>query len=382
MKPVPLLDLKAQFDTLRDEMFEKIREVVETQAFILGPGVEAFENALQEFVGARFAIGCASGSDALILSLAALGIGPGDTVVTTPFSFFATASCAYRVGARPKFVDILPDTYNIDPDKIEEALDDSVKAILPVHLFGQCADMRPILAVADSRGIPVVEDAAQALSAGYRAGDGSSGTVRAGNIGTIGCFSFFPSKNLGAFGDGGAMTTSDEKLAGKLRSLRVHGGKQMYRHDYVGWNSRLDALQAAVLSVKLPRLDRWSGARAANAGRYNRMFVESGLVDSGDIVTPVRLERCDHIYNQYTLRVRDRDGLLDHLRECGIGHAVYYPVALHLQQCFRELGYREGDFPESEKAAREVVSLPVYPEMTFDQQERVVDAVTGFYLNS
>jgi len=377
VKPVPLLDLKAQFVPLREEINRAIQQVVEAQAFVLGQTVEEFEREVAEYVGARHAIGCASGTDALILSLAALGVGPGDEVLTSPFSFFSTASCAYKVGARPVFADIDPATFNLDPEKSESAIGPRTKATLPVHLFGQCADMDALNSIAERRSLPVVEDAAQALSATYRS-DSRGAEIHAGSIGTLGCFSFFPSKNLGGFGDGGMVVTQDDALAERLRLLRVHGGQQMYHHRWVGWNSRLDALQAAVLRVKLPHLDTWSSGRAANATRYDTWFAESGVVESGQVRLPARADNCKHIFNQYTLRVERRDELREHLKAEGIGHSVYYPVPLHLQECFSELGYKEGDLPEAERACREVISLPVYPELTREQQQRVVSAVAGF----
>jgi dTDP-4-amino-4,6-dideoxygalactose transaminase len=378
VKPVPLLDLKAQFLPLREEINRAIHQVVEAQAFVLGQTVEEFESAVATYVGARHAIGCASGTDALILALAALGVGPGDEVLTSPFSFFSTASCAYKVGARPVFADIDPDTFNLDPDKSEAALGPKTKALLPVHLFGQCAEMDALNSIAGRRGLPVVEDAAQALSATYRS-DTRGAEIHAGSMGALGCYSFFPSKNLGGFGDGGMIVTHDDDLAERLRLLRVHGGQQMYHHRWVGWNSRLDALQAAVLQVKLPHLDEWSAGRAANAARYDGWFAESGVLESGQLRLPARAENRRHIFNQYTLRVERRDELREHLKGLGIGHSVYYPVPLHLQECFRELGYKEGDLPEAERACREVISLPVYPELTREQQQRVVSAVVDFY---
>ena len=378
MAQIPLLDLKAQFAPLRDEILGAIREVVEAQAFVLGPTVEAFEADLTAYTGARHAVGCASGTDALILGLAAVGAGDGTEVVTSPFSFFSTASCAYKTGARPRFVDIDPRTFNLDPARLEDAVGPKTRAVVPVHLFGQCADMDAILEIACRRELAVVEDAAQALGARFRTA--SSGKSHAGTIGLIGCFSFFPSKNLGGFGDGGALVTNDDEIAARLRLLRVHGGKQMYHHEYVGWNSRLDALQAAVLRVKLPHLDGWCAARAANARRYDELFGESGLAGpEGPVTLPARDPRATHIFNQYTVRVPDRDRLREHLAADHIGHAVYYPVPLHLQECFRELGYREGDFPEAERACREVLALPVYGEMTAEQQERVVASIAAFY---
>jgi dTDP-4-amino-4,6-dideoxygalactose transaminase len=372
---IPLLDLKAQFAPLRDEINAAIHEVVGSQAFVLGPVVEGFEQELARHVGVAHAVGCASGTDALILALAALGVGPGDEVLTTPFSFFATASCAYRVGACPTFADIDDGTFNLDPAALEAALGPRTRAILPVHLFGQCADLQPILACGAARGIPVVEDAAQALGAAY-------GSRAAGAWGAIGCYSFFPSKNLGGFGDGGMIVTDDPSLAERLRLLRVHGARTTYEHLFVGWNSRLDAIQAAVLRVKLAHLDRWSRERAANAERYDRWLGECGLVQNGQIRLPARLPRSTHIFNQYTLRVERRDALAAALRAEGIGHAIYYPIPLHLQPCFRDLGHGPGSFPRAERAAAEVISLPIYPELPRESQERVVDTLRRFYAGS
>jgi dTDP-4-amino-4,6-dideoxygalactose transaminase len=378
MEPVPLLDLKAQYATLREEIEPAIAEVVESQAFVLGPRVERLERAVAHYVGSTDAIGCASGTDALILSLGALDVGPGDEVVTTPFSFFSTASCAYRVGARPRFADIDPETFNLDPASVESVLGPRTRVLLPVHLFGQCAPMDALMQIAEERGLAVVEDAAQALGASYRSA-ARGATRHAGAIGRLGCYSFFPTKNLGAFGDGGMIVTSDADLAERLRRLRVHGGRQMYEHQDVGWNSRLDALQAAVLAVKLPRLGGWSAARGANADRYDRWLDECGLVAAGRVRLPRRDESSTHIFNQYTLRVERRDALREHLARCGIGHSVYYPVPLHLQECFRELGYREGSLPHAEQVSREVVSLPIFPELTETQQRRVVEVIAEFY---
>jgi dTDP-4-amino-4,6-dideoxygalactose transaminase len=378
MNNVPLLDLKAQFNQIRDDVYNALKEVIESQYFVLGPTVRQFEEKLESYTGAGHVVGCASGTDALILALAALDIGPGDQVVTTPFSFFSTASCAWKTGARPRFVDIDPDSFNIDPERLEEAITPATRALLPVHLFGQCANMAAILESANKHNLPVVEDAAQALGSTYDQGDGGI-SGHAGTLGLLGCYSFFPSKNLGGFGDGGAIATDDEKLAERLRSLRVHGGVQMYHHEDVGWNSRLDAIQAAVLEVKLPYLDRWGAARAENAGRYDRLFKEVGLVDGQEVLLPHRTGTGRHIFNQYTLRVRDRDNLRKHLNANGIGHSVYYPVPLHLQECFKELGYHEGSFPVAEQAAREVISIPVYPEMADGMQQHVVDSFLSFY---
>jgi dTDP-4-amino-4,6-dideoxygalactose transaminase len=372
------LDLKAQYAPLREETTRAVAEVMESQAFVLGPVVEEFEREVADHVGAEHAVGCASGTDALILSLAALGIGRDDEVLTSPFSFFSSASCACKVGARPSFADIDPETFNLDPASVEAAIRPATRALLPVHLFGQCAEMDPLMEIAARHGLPIVEDAAQALGAAYESPAGSAASF-AGTMGETGCYSFFPTKNLGGFGDGGMIVTADGELAERLRLLRVHGGQQMYHHRWVGWNSRLDALQAAVLRVKLPHLKKWSEERAANAARYDRLFAESGLLDSGDLRLPARSGNSTHIFNQYTLRTRRRDDLREHLKAAGIGHSVYYPVPLHLQECFSDLGYREGDFPHAERACREVVSLPVYAELTAEQQERVVAAVVDFY---
>ena len=381
MSSIPLLDLKAQFAPLRDEIRTAIDEIVESQRFILGPVVEQFEEQIAGYVGAAHAVGCASGTDALILALAGLEIGPGDHVVTTPFSFFSTASCAYKVGARPVFVDIDPDSFNLNPELVERAIGPKTRAILPVHLFGRSCEMEPLLEIAERRSLAIVEDAAQALGATYDS-TALGRTAHCGTMGRAGCYSFFPSKNLGGFGDGGMIVTDDAELADRLRLLRVHGGRQMYHHQWIGWNSRLDALQAAVLRVKLPHLDTWSGGRASNASRYDELFAASGMVDAGHVRVPARGQNSTHIYNQYTLRVRQRDGLKQHLDNLGIGNSIYYPKPLHLQPCFHELGYREGDFPASESASREVLSLPVFPELAPEKLERIVDAIARFYADA
>lgn len=360
---VPLLDLKAQYAGIRDKVRPAVDAVLESQYFILGPQVEAFEKELATYVGAKHAIGCASGTDAILLALMALGVGPGDEVVTTPFTFFATAGCIARLGAKPVFVDIEPDTFNLNPAQLAGAITERTKAIMPVHLFGQCADMDPILAAAG--GIPVVEDSAQALSAEYKG-------RKAGTLGRIACFSFFPSKNLGAFGDGGAVTTDDPALAEKIALLRVHGARQRYFHDEVGLNSRLDALQAAVLRVKLPCLDAWSSQRGANARRYDE------LLAGANVVLPAAKPYARHVYNQYTIRAADRDGLQKHLTAREIGNAIYYPVPLHLQKCFAPLGYGPGSLPEAERAAREVISIPIYPELTDQMARYVADSIREF----
>ncbi len=367
---VPLLDLKAQYATIKDDVDAAVKTVFENQAFILGPTVQRFESEFAAAVGVSRAVGCASGTDALLLSLMALGIGQGDEVLTTPYTFFATAGAVWRAGARPVFCDILPDTFNIDPTAIPGRITARTKAIIPVHLFGLLADMAPILATARDRGLAVIEDACQSIGATGPAGI-------AGAVGTTGCFSFFPSKNLGGAGDGGMITTNDGALADTLASLRVHGSTQQYHHTVVGTNSRLDALQAAVLAVKLPYTERWGAARRANASTYGRLFAAAGL--GGTVVTPVIPDGYTHVFNQYAIRVPERDTLRAYLAAHDIGTAVYYPLPLHLQQCFAKLGHRPGDFPESERAALETLALPVYPELTGDMQAYVVDTIRTFY---
>ena len=372
---VPLLDLKPQFRQIEKDVRAAIDRLLESQMFVLGEAVRSFEEAIAAYCEVPYAIGCASGSDALQLALMALDVGPGDEVVTTPFSFYATASYIYRLGAKPVFADINPDTFNIDPASVEAVITDRTKAILPVHLYGQTADMDGILKATERQGIPIVEDAAQAIGARY---DGRP----AGSIGTVGCFSFFPSKNLGAYGDAGLVITSDPILAERVRHLRVHGEYEKYVHQEVGINSRLDALQAAVLEVKIPHLDGWSDGRRRNAETYNRLLSERGLKPD-KVKTPFNTEannkRHRHIFNQYTLRVRDRDALAEHLRKREIGHAIYYPLPLYLQPCFKDLGYQRGLCPEAERAAAEVISLPIYPELTEEQLTAVVDAIEEFY---
>ena len=360
---VPLLDLKAQYATIRDQVRPVVDAVLESQYFILGPEVEAFEKEVAAYVGAKHAIACASGTDAILLALMALGVGPGDEVITTPFTFFATGGCISRVGAKPVYVDIEEDTFNIDPAAVRQAITRKTKAIVPVHLFGQCADMDPILQAAG--GIPVIEDAAQALSAEYKG-------KKAGVLGTVACFSFFPSKNLGGFGDGGLLTAQDDALAEKLRLLRVHGASKKYYHKMIGINSRLDALQAAILRVKLPCLDAWSGRRAANARRYNELFAGS------QVTTPVAKPYARHVFNQYTIRAANRDGLEAHLKTREVGCAIYYPVPLHRQECYASLGYKAGSLPHAERASKEVISLPVYPEMTDEMLRYVAASVREF----
>jgi dTDP-4-amino-4,6-dideoxygalactose transaminase len=373
--PVPLLDLTRQYAGIAEEMMAVIRGVVESQRFVLGAEVERLERDVAALLGVRHAIGCASGTDAILLALRAVDAGPGDEVVTSPFTFFATAGAIHNVGARPVFADIERDTFNLDPSAAELAITERTRAVIPVHLFGQMAPMGTFRRLADRAGVALIEDAAQAIGARQR--DEADGWITTGTLGDIAAFSFFPSKNLGAFGDGGMMVTNRAELAERLFRLRVHGGRQMYEHEEVGYNSRLDALQAAVLSVKLPHLARWSHARREHARVYDEAL--AGLED--EIRLPVVRPGNESIFNQYTIRVRDgkRDALATHLRERGIGSAVYYPLSLHQQKCFEYLGYREGDFPESERACREVLSLPVFPELTAEEQEEVVAGIRGFF---
>lgn len=368
---VPLLDLKQQHDELRDELREAVGRVLDSQQFVLGEEVRLLEEEIADYSNARHAVGCASGTDALLLALMALDIGPGDEVVTTPFSFFATASTVWRAGARPVFADIDAHTYNLDPARLEAAITARTKAIMPVHLYGQVAEMDAINEIAARHNLPVIEDAAQAIGAEL---DGR----RAGSLGRVAAFSFYPTKNLGGAGDGGMLSTDDDELAARLRRLRVHGGESEYLHREVGLNSRLDAIQAAVLRVKLPRLDSWSDARRARADTYTRLFAEART--PFDLYTPRVREGARHIFHQYVVRVPAelRDALMGHLRRHGVGTKIYYPVPLHLQGCFRPLGYAEGDMPESERAARETLALPVYPELTDEQQRYVVETISGF----
>jgi dTDP-4-amino-4,6-dideoxygalactose transaminase len=362
--------LKAQFAPIRADVLAAIARVCDSQQFVLGPEVEALERELAAFLDVPHAIGVSSGTDALLAALMALEVGPGDEVVTTAFSFFATAGCIARLGARPVFVDIDAATFNIDANAIARALTPKAKAIVPVHLYGQSADMDPILDIAQKRSLAVIEDAAQAIGTTYR-----SRTV--GGIGTVGCFSFFPTKNLGTFGDAGLVATGDADLARKIRAARQHGSEIKYHHDSVGGNFRLDALQAAILRVKLPHLREWTAARRRNADRYDAMFASSGL--TGTVKLPARDANSTHIFHQYVIRVPNRDRLRAHLQERGVGTEVYYPVPLHLQPCFRGLGYSSGDFPAAEAAASEVLALPIYGELTEDQQAWVVESIRDFF---
>jgi len=368
---VPLLDLQAQYETIRDEVRSAVDRVFDSQHFVLGAEVQALEEEIARYSQAKFAIGCASGSDALLLALMSCDVRAGDEVITTPFSFFATASSITRLGARPVFVDIDKRTFNLNPSLAAEALTERTKAIVPVHLYGQCVEMDPLLELG-SRGIPIIEDAAQAIGAEDRG-------RRAGAMGAIGCFSFYPSKNLGGAGDGGMLVTNDLDHAQRLHMLRVHGEETKYHHKVVGINSRLDALQAAVLRAKLPHLDEWTRARQRKAQQYELMFIDAGLAEQ--IEVPFVRRDARHIFHQFVIRISDgrRDALRDHLREHGVGTDVYYPVPLHLQECFAFLGYKEGDFPVAELAAKETLALPVYPELTDEQQDYVVNMIAKFF---
>ena len=365
--PVPLLDLQGQYAPLREEILAAIARVCDSQRFIGGPEVEAFEREIAAYLGVPHAVGLTSGTDALLVALMALGIGPGDEVITPTFSFFATAGAVSRLGATPKFVDVDPLTCNVDPDAVKAAIGPKTRAIIPVHLYGQSADMEPILDAASRAGIPVIEDAAQAIGATYRG-------RQAGSLGAMGCFSFFPSKNLGAFGDAGLLTTADDRLAHEVRLLRNHGAEPKYFHQRIGGNFRLDAVQAAVLRVKLPHLDGWTGMRRRNADRYDRLFAASAA--AARITLPARVKDCRHIFNQYVIRVPHRDSVKARLDAAHIGTEIYYPVPFHLQECFAPLGYRRGEFPAAEAAAAETLALPIYGELTEAQQREVVDAVS------
>ncbi len=362
---VPLLDLKAQYALIKDEVLAAVGEVLDSQICILGPKVEELEHRVAALSGCRFAVGLSSGTDALLASLMALDIGPGDEVITTPFTFFATAGSIARLGALPVFVDIEPRTFNIDPNRIEAAISPRTRAIIPVHLFGQVADMDPIMEIAARHGIPVIEDAAQAISATYK-------DRKAGSIGAIGCFSFFPSKNLGGAGDGGMAVTNDPALYERLLLMRSHGSKPKYYHKFVGGNFRLDPLQAAILLVKLPHLDAWSAARRRNAALYGREFA------STSVVTPFIRPDCLSIFNQYSIRVGDRDGLRKALSNAQVGTEIYYPVPMHLQQCFAGKCRVAGLLIESEQAASHVLALPIYPELTEEQIVFVAQSVKEF----
>jgi len=380
---VPLLDLKRQYDEIRLEIGSALERVIESQYFILGPEVQALEEEIAQYSHCKFAIGVSSGTDALLASLMAVGINPGDEIITTPYTFFATVGSISRLGAKPVLVDIDPLTYNMDPEKVESVLSPRSRAIIPVHLYGQMADMNPIMEIARRRNLYVIEDAAQAIGAEH-------GGRRAGSVGHLGCLSFFPSKNLGAFGDGGMVTANDRELAERVRLLRSHGSQPKYYHKLIGGNFRLDAIQAAVLRVKLKSLDQWTAARQQNAARYRRLFTAMNLNSDGRDVTsngnkdrvllPAEAEGVRHIYNQFVIRVgkKKRNGLMAYLKKNRIGSEIYYPVPLHLQDCFKDLGYRVGDFPHSEAAADESLALPIYPELTEMMQLSVVQCIADF----
>ena len=369
---VPLLDLKPQYRALKSELDAAILRVSESQYFILGPEVKVLEAACATYSGCRFGIGLSSGTDALLIALMALDIGAGDEVITSPYTFFATAGTIARVGARPVFVDIEPGDFNIAPAAIERAITPRTKAIIPVHLYGQVADMTRIMEIARRHGLRVIEDAAQAI------GSEDAQGRRACSVGDIGCLSFFPTKNLGAFGDAGACVTNDAALAAKMFKLRVHGMEPKYYHELIGGNFRLDEIQAAVLNVKLPHLDAWSAARQRNATFYDAAFARAGLAPK--VITPPPAPRgARHIYNQYCIRVQRRDELRTHLAAQGVGVEIYYPLPLHMQQCFAYLGHRPEDFPESLRASRETLALPIYPELTESQLQYVVDCIKGFF---
>lgn len=376
-KPTPpafdFLDLKAQFATIREDVLSAVTRVLESQHFILGPEVKLLEEEVAKMLGARFAVGCASGTDALILSLLAAGIGPEDEVITSPFSFIATAGAIAHVGAKPVFIDIDPVSYNLDPSKIEPAITPKTRAIMPVHLFGLPAELKPILHLAAERKLVVIEDAAQAIGSVYE-------NRPVGTHGDFGCFSFFPSKNLGGAGDGGLITTNSPEMAERLRMLRAHGGRKKYFHEILGTNSRLDALQAAILRVKLRHLDAWAEGRRNRAERYRKLFSHAD-VSEFIVYPPLPSERFFHVHNQFTIRCQQRDELKAFLSSKGVPSEIYYPLPLHLQPAFKFLGYHEGDMPNAERASHEVLSLPVYPELSDAQQDLVVESLAGFYRN-
>ena len=367
MTSVPLLDLHAQYTPLRGELLGAITRVCDSQRFILGPETEALERELAGMLGVTDAIGVSSGTDALLVAMMALGIGPGHEVITSTYSFFATAGCITRLGATPVLVDIDPPTFNLDPAAVARAMTSRTRAIVPVHLYGQCADMDAILRIAAAAGVPVIEDACQAIGATYRG-------RQAGSMGAAGCFSFFPSKNLGGFGDGGLVTTNDQALARDVRLLRGHGAERRYYHQRVGGNFRIDEIQAAVLRVKRPHLAAWTAARRRNADRYRELFQSQGLTD---VTLPVEAEDCGHIYNQFVIRLPDRDRVKAHLQAHGVGCEVYYPVPFHLQECFTDLGHAPGAFPHAEAAAADSLAIPIYAELSGAQQQFVVETIAG-----
>ncbi len=367
---VPLLDLQAQYVSLRAGLHQAIERVMDSQRFVLGDEVRSLESSIAEYGKTKNAVACASGSDALLLALMALDIKPGDEVITTPFSFFATAGSIARVGARPVFIDIDPASYNLDTSQLSAVITSRSKAIMPVHLYGQCVRMEPLLALSNRHGLPIVEDAAQAIGA-------EDLGRRAGSMGQVGCFSFYPTKNLGGAGDGGMLTTNDDLLAKRLRKLRTHGGTKEYEHSEVGINSRLDELQAAILRVKLPYLDEWSKERGRRAAIYSQLLSEANL--RFPVITPFVRADGRHIFHQFVIRVPQyRDALIKHLQDRGVATKVYYPIPLHRQECFSYLGYQEGAFPQSERAARETLALPIYPELSEAQLAYVVESIESF----
>ena len=363
---VPLLDLRAQYAQIKDEIVPAVQAVLESQDCCNGQAVREFEQQVAEYSDTAEAVGMSNGTDALLCSLMTLGIGCGDEVITTTFTFFATAGTIIRTGAKPVLVDIDPDTYNIDPAKIAAAITDKTRAIMPVHLYGQMADMDAIMAIAKKHDLHVIEDAAQAIGADQNG-------RKAGSIGETGCLSFYPTKNLGAMGDAGMVLTQDSELAGRLRATMIHGGSKQYHHEWVGGNFRMDSIQGAVLSVKLRHLDSWTAARQANAARYNELFA-----DCPAVTTPTLMQGNTHIYHQYVIRTPRRDQLAEHLRAQQIACGIYYPLCLHQQPCFKDLGYAVGDFPESERATTEVLALPVCPEISSEQVEHVADEIKSF----
>lgn len=372
MRKIPMLDLRAQYGSLASEILLAVKNVLESQQLILGPEVKELEREIAVYCHCAYAVGCASGSDALLLPLMAFEIGPGDEVVTSPFTFFATVGSIVRLGATPVFVDIEAQTFNMNVAQLASVVTERTKAIMPVHLFGQCVEMDTVEQVARRIGAVVIEDAAQAIGAEYKG-------KRAGSLGDVAAFSFYPSKNLGGAGDAGMMTTNRADMEVRLRSLRAHGAEKKYYHDRVGVNSRLDSLQAAILRVKFQYLEGWAAARRANALRYEELFSEKGLVLDGLIVLPVELEGQTHVFNQYVIRVKRRDDLRRYLADNGIGTEIYYPVPMHLQACFEGIGYKQGDFSEAERAATEVLAIPIYPELGLEDQEYIVSAIARFY---
>lgn len=367
---IPLIDLKAQYERIKDEIKKAIISVLDSQQFVLGEKVIRLEEELSKYIGVKHAIGVASGSDALLLAYMALNLGPGDEIITTPFTFFATAGSAARLGIKVVFADIREDTFNINIDSLQERITPNTKAIVPVHIFGQAVEMNKIVEISQRLGIPVIEDLAQAIGAKFAG-------RKVGSFGLINCLSFFPSKNLGGYGDGGAVLTDDDSLAELIKMLRVHGSSKRYYHEFVGINSRLDEIQAAVLLVKMRYLDIWNEERRSRAKYYNYLFKETSLEEF--VKTPVELEMCYHVYHQYVIKARDRDNLRKYLADRGVYTQVYYPVPLHLQPCFKEWGYKSGYCPVAEKVSEEVLALPMYPELSPEAQEYVVETIANFY---